>query len=150
MRRQLVRRQRLLDGEQELLPTPFRRGEPDALRRDLEQDALDGMRRLWGLRLGRLRLESQKGEDVGEGVMRVLGGLWEVQGVEVVDIVPHRQEEQVAQQDLKGVAGAVEVPDRRRGAEAHGKVEPQRHAVLRGQEGARVRRALDCPLSIRR
>ena len=129
---------------------PFRRGESDRLRRDLEHDALNRVRRLWRLRLGRLRLEAQKGEDVGEGVVSVLGGLGEVQGIEVVDVVPHRQEEQVAQQHLEGVTGAVEVPYRRRGAEAHGQVEPQRHVVLRGQEGARMRRVLDRPLSVRR
>ena len=147
--RQRILGERLIDDRQDLGSAPLRRGQFDPLVGDPKVDSLNDARHLRRLRLGCLRAKAEEVEQHGESFegRRRLG---EFEGVEVVDVVAAEDEEERPEQGLKGVAGAVEVPDRGCGAEAHGQVKPKGHAVVGGQERARVGRMFHGPLAVRR
>ena len=101
-----------------------------------------------GLRLGGLRLEPEEGEEVGDRVVGGVGEVSRVHAVEVVDEVAQQHQEKGSQEHLHGVRSSVKVPHTRRRAEAHGEVEPERHARSRGKKGATVPGVSDSPLAI--
>ena len=90
-----------------------------------------GRRRLG---LGDLDAEAQRRKQLLEGPHRRLAELLKLEAVEVVDVVPRRQEQQAAQQ--QGIPAAIEIPDGRRSAEIHHEVIPEGQARRCGEERA--------------
>ena len=101
-----------------------------------------------GLGFGGFRLEAEKGEEVGDGVVGGLGRVIGVHAVKVVDEVAQENQEERPEDHLHGVGCPIEVPHARRRAEAHGEVEPQGDPRRSRQEGAAVPRVANRPLAI--
>ena len=148
IRREAVSSQCVVDLPKDLL-RPLGRGRKlYALRADRQLYPLNHMAFGWGLRLGGLRLEPEEGEEVGDRVVSGVGEVGRVHAVEVVDEVAQQHQEKGSQEHLHGVRCAVKVPHARRGAEAHGEVEPERHARSRGEKGATMPGVAHRPLAI--
>ena len=148
IRGEAVLGQRVVDVPKDLF-NPLRRGrELDALRANRQLHPLDHVAWGWGLRLGRLRLETKEGEEVGDGVVGGVRRVARVDAVEVVDEVAQEHQEEGAQEHLHGVRRSVKVPDARGCAEAHGEMEPERDARGGGKKGATMPGLSHRPLAI--
>ena len=85
---------------------------------------------------------------VSHALERRVRHLVHVDAVEVVDEVAGDDPQEDSLDRLERVGRPVEVPDRRRGAEAHGQVERKGDAGRAGDKGPRVRRVPDGPLPV--
>ena len=146
--REAVFVQRVVDLPEYLFYPLCRGRELDALRANRQLHPLNHVALGRGLCLGRLRLESKEGEEVGDGVVGGVGRVTRVNVVEVVDEVAQEHQEEGAQEHLHGVRSSVKVPDASRGAEAHGEMEPERNARGGGKKGAAMPGVPDRPLAI--